>query len=340
MKNLPENVSFEEYVSKAQQFKAGKIAEEEFKPYRDAFVEENGEILNQYMCSHYNTAAMLTECGDNRFWIGSKTLFFTQYDLGKDPEIEKLLIEIDFLAAEAARTLRGKRLTRCLGILFKVAKNAMSVLDSLHHAGTAGGVGAYASISEDVNIQKTLAVIQENLAQAKAYQQKAAKFSTQKNYLWGSIMGFGLLAIVFMYTRVFNNIDVDPQLEFSMSCLVFYGSLGGGIGALISVMHRLSSGSLNLSTEPDFKTIQLIGVIRPLLGGMFGILVLLLFNSGFSVFSLVAENETRILSNFLILSFIAGFFERFVPDLLDQTQNKILSGEEIPSSAGMPAADV
>ncbi|MEL7123621.1 MAG: hypothetical protein AAFO07_29535, partial [Bacteroidota bacterium] len=110
-------------------------------------------------------------------------------------------------------------------------------------------------------------------------------------------------------------------------CLIHYGFIGGGIGAIISVMSRISSGNLNLSSEPDHKTIRIIGIIRPLIGGVFGALMLILFNSGFSAFSISDDNQTILLSNFILLSFIAGFFERFVPDILAQTAKKVKSGD-------------
>ena len=68
----------------------------------------------------------------------------------------------------------------------------------------------------------------------------------------------------------------------------------------------------------------MIGIMRPLIGGVFGFVLLLLLNSGISIFSLTAGNATAALANLIILGFMAGFFERFVPDILDVTKEKIL----------------
>lgn len=322
MKKTERKVSFEEYIKAFRKQRKGEIKkEEEFDLIKNSFVNEHGEIIYQYMCNDSKNVAMLCQKKGSRLFSPLKTSFFTQYNLGNHPEIEKILIEIDYLAAEAPRALKGKGLGRCLSIIYKVAKNTLGVLDSMNH-------NEIKHVKDHPEINETLEIIESNLIHAKRYHQKAARFSTQKDYLLGNIIGFVGLAIIFIITRFLNDVEIKSLDDFSLSCLIYYGSIGGGIGAIISVMNRISSGNLNLSTDLDHKSTMIIGIMRPLIGGVFGILILILFNSGFSVFTLSGEDVTKVLSNFIILSFIAGFFERFVPDILDQTKNKVLSEEE------------
>ena len=316
-----EKVSFEEYIQAILKCKDGKITEEEYKEKLRLFISQNGEILNMYICEHSENVTMLCQ-KKGKFFSSTKTSFFTQYNLGYIPEIEKLLIKIDFLAAESSRSLRGKALENCLGIIYKVAKNTLGVIDSMEDR-------KLKSLDEDENLAKTVQVIENNLVHADEYHKKAIKFSTQKDYFLGNIIGFSILAAIFLPILILRSQEIHnltPE-EITMACLIYYGSIGGGIGAIISVMNRVNSGNLQLSNEPDPVSTRIIGIIRPVIGGVFGILILILFHSGFSAFSLIGD-ELKIMSNFIVLSFIAGFFERFVPDILDKTKNKVLSEED------------
>ena len=312
-----EKVSFEEYIAAYKQHEEGEMGKEDFDAIKKSFINDNGEIVYQYMCEDSENVAMI--CQKKRYWIFSplKTAFFTQYSLGYHPEIEKILIEIDFLAAESSRSLKGRGLAKCLSIIYKVAKNTLGVIDAMKFK-------KIDHVKDEPQIVDTLKVIERNLMHAKKYHRKAVRISTQKDYLIGSIIGFLGVAIITLVTRS-QDIEINPSEGFSLPCLIYYGSIGGGIGAIISVMNRISSGDLKLSTELDYRTTRIIGIMRPLIGGVFGVIILCLFNSGFSIFTLSDDYVNKIISNFIVLSFIAGFFERFVPDILDQTRNKILS---------------
>lgn len=320
------NIFHSEGINNLSPSKQDPDSEAEFSRIDKAFRDEHGEILNQYVCGYSNTAAMLCQKKASNFLSKPKIKYFTQYELGKHPEIEELLIDIDFLAADVSRSLQGKNSVKSLSMIYKVVKNTLSILDSMY----AKGID---HIKDDANIAETIEVIKKNLAQAKAYYQRAAKFSVQKNYFIGNLVGFFGVTLLALLTRYVGNVNITApesgsEFVILLPCLVYYGFIGGGIGAIVSVMSRISSGNLSLSTEPDKATIILMGIIRPLIGALFGGLILILFNSGFNVFTLTADSIPKVVSNFLILSFIAGFFERFVPELLDQTKDTIISDED------------
>ncbi len=319
-----------------------------------------GNILNKYICGDKNTAVLITEKKETGFWgrlLGrSRVHYFSQYELGEFPEIEMLLVEIDFLAAESTRLLRGKNLNRCLGLIYKVARNTLGLLDSIHNRIGMPERGykqvlrakGYRSteervklkneilersaklIKEDKKISDSRKVISQNIKYARRYHEKAAKFSAQKDYLSGNIVCYIVLVLftVLATTGFLKNTELGltaqtlSQEIMRLDVLACIGVLAGSLGAIISVMNRISSGDLTLNHEPDSRTIWLIGVFRPLIGGVFGAIILILLVSEFSIFELGNTGGSKTLSTFIILGFIAGFFERFVPDILAQTKNQ------------------
>ena len=180
-----QSTSFEDYLKAYYAYKESGEQEKykpDFKEVKAAFIAEHGEIINQYLCDGYHTAALLSRKKRKNLFTPAKTSFFTQYNLGSQPEIEKLLIEIDFLAAESSRSLRGENLQRCLSITYKVAKNVLTILDSMNHESTH-------YLKDSPMIQDTVQVVKSNLEYSKKYHHKVIKFAAQKNYFFGNSLG-------------------------------------------------------------------------------------------------------------------------------------------------------
>ena len=56
--------------------------------------------------------------------------------------------------------------------------------------------------------------------------------------------------------------------------------LGGAAGAVVSVMNRMTSGSLKVRPEAGKKTIRALGFMRPVIGAVFGAVVYLFLDGG------------------------------------------------------------
>jgi hypothetical protein len=115
--------------------------------------------------------------------------------------------------------------------------------------------------------------------------------------------------------------------------LVMTGTFGG----VISILTRIQQFD-NPKTQKyeDAFLPFLIGLIKPFLGGGFAFFIYLLLNSGISPIEIKGQSASRNFYGFLALAFIAGFSERFVPDLISQVEKTYTSIPAIGTSVGLP----
>jgi hypothetical protein len=93
--------------------------------------------------------------------------------------------------------------------------------------------------------------------------------------------------------------------------------IAGAVGAVVSVIQRINSGSFELDYDVGGPYAFFLGGLRPLLGGAFGVAITFAFDGGLLHLP-VAANETtndRRLA-LLVLAFLAGFSERWAQDTL------------------------
>jgi hypothetical protein len=81
-----------------------------------------------------------------------------------------------------------------------------------------------------------------------------------------------------------------------------------------------------------------IGLIKPTLGGSFAFFIFLLLNSGVSPIQINGQNkeDSNYFYGLLAVAFIAGFSERFVPDLISQTEKMLVTPKSPEQGQGMP----
>jgi hypothetical protein len=279
------------------------------------FEKKYGPITDLYLCSDRKTAAVLTK----------KSKFLTVYHLGNDPDLESLLIRIEFLAAETSRLLRGRDLEECMHLIYSVTKRTLSLLDMLDQAKEADQLDHKQLLEKK---KKTIASIKKLIQNAKAYHQRAAKLKAQLTYGIGTLMGIALLSVIVMFSWVWHLVPSSAITEMTnLPTDIWLAILiSGGVGAIVSVMSRISAGHLVLDYEVGEPTLGLIGVIRPFLGVVFAILIVILLKSELAsnIVPTIADADNLTL---LVVGFLAGFSERLAPDLLDRAQGNLSNGE-------------
>jgi hypothetical protein len=88
----------------------------------------------------------------------------------------------------------------------------------------------------------------------------------------------------------------------------------GAVGALISVMSRLSSNKVRVDWEFGKDTLRTLGSLRPFVGAVFGLMTYIALKSG--VIGIDLSNSAGSSYYFIVFSFVAGFSERLAQDML------------------------
>jgi hypothetical protein len=90
--------------------------------------------------------------------------------------------------------------------------------------------------------------------------------------------------------------------------------LGGGVGAIVSVLQRMASGKLKLDYDAGRWTLEVLGAVRPLIGAVFAVVLFCAIEGGWLP-AIQVETDHE-LAFYAVLGFLAGFNERFAQDML------------------------
>jgi hypothetical protein len=88
----------------------------------------------------------------------------------------------------------------------------------------------------------------------------------------------------------------------------------GGIGAIVSVLQRMTSNRLRLDFQTAGELLEAFGAVRPVIGAVFGMAVVALLQGGILPGIEIATGEELAFN--AGIGFLAGFNERFAQDML------------------------
>jgi hypothetical protein len=93
--------------------------------------------------------------------------------------------------------------------------------------------------------------------------------------------------------------------------------MAGALGAVVSVIQRINAGTFTLDYDVGRPYALFLGGLRPLIGGAFALVISFAFNGGLLHLPLAAsETDGHRRLALLVLSFLAGFSERWAQDTL------------------------
>jgi hypothetical protein len=148
---------------------------------------------------------------------------------------------------------------------------------------------------------------------------RAAQRHAQVKYGKGMLVGVGLLGVICAALGlVFAAEDVPAWYGIAL--------VGGGLGAVVSVLQRMASRRLRLDPDAGDGMLLSLGAVRPIVGAIFGMALFALLDGGWlpSV-EIAPENRTSFYAG---LGFLAGFNERFAQDMLVGSTRQLSSQAE------------
>ena len=154
--------------------------------------------------------------------------------------------------------------------------------------------------------------------------QRAAQLRYAKGMAWG---GLGLLVL-----SVLGGIGF---LHWDVRAVNGVGLLAGGIGACVSVLQRMTSGTLTLNFQTVDRMLLAFGALRPFVGGVFGLITFCVLDAGLISAIHLPAGAGESFSFVAVFAFAAGFNERFFQDMLAKASH---AGKlDAQSSEGPPS---
>lgn len=291
--------------------------QDEFRRILAGFEKREGRIKSSFWCGKIRAGAVLTE-KDRLFSAGDP--YRSQVDL----PLARSIGRADAFARTAEELLPpGVARRTALGLVYAIETNALACMDELESIPPAASAKAAALRSV------TVAKIRDDLEIAKDYLEGAMGRRARLVYLQGMLIGVGvlaaILALIALVAFQFSPRFVDGT-ELVPTTLLF-----GGLGAVVSVMQRLTQGDLRVRLEPGETTVRLLGAFRPIIGGVLAVAILALVLGGLIPLSAPTDPAQRAFF-FAGLAFLSGFSERYAQDMLGAGKAATISPREAPAN--------
>jgi hypothetical protein len=223
-----------------------------------------------------------------------------------------LLLEVSELADEACRWMSGTDelrdlLTRLFGIASQIQtavgrenRQTKPEHDESHQPGP--------------QMASDCAIIGPQLTRAREHFNRETQRAAQVRYAEGMGIGAALIAVLYGVTEMILALNGIPAVNA-------IGVISGAAGACVSVLRRMSRGTLSLDAQIGDGMLLGFGVVRPILGAVFGMVVYLVIRAELiSIFTL-PSTPSAALAYIFVFTFVAGFSERFAQDVLANATN-------------------
>jgi hypothetical protein len=99
------------------------------------------------------------------------------------------------------------------------------------------------------------------------------------------------------------------------------GLAAGAVGACVSVLQRMTNGTLDLNAQAGHRMILAFGALRPFVGGIFGLVTFFVIRAELISVFVLPKATGSALAYVAVFAFVAGFNERFFQDMLANASN-------------------
>jgi hypothetical protein len=271
------------------------------------FERRHGEIVSAYWCSHVESAVALTLKKRALPWATPSSEFHRESDWATQnaPDIARELHRCDQLAVRARTVLTGVRRLICMQLVMASAAHLLSLVD------------ARAAHADAAKAEEALQRECDALGEAEDYYREAANGQAQIVYFLG-------MAAVAIAISIGAAIWLAVDWATPVAALV-----AGALGGVVSVIQRINAGKFTLDYDCGRPYAFFLGGLRPLIGGAFALAISFAFTGGLLHLPVAAgESSSDRHLALLVVSFLAGFSERWAQDTL---------AAAVPQAADKPA---
>jgi len=182
----------------------------------------------------------------------------------------------------------------------------------------------------DQVLNNAVAVARAELKAATDYAESAAKRAALAWYPWGlpagALAGYFSILLIISVPRIFA-----AQVAISISSQVGLSFGFGAVGAIVSVMVRITRGSSIEAKDQGRLLTMLAGAFRPIIGAVFGAMFYVLVSGG--LLPLKPGDGVNVSLFFAGIAFLAGFSERWAQDTIVQSTPVITNPSSGPQGA-------
>jgi hypothetical protein len=283
----------------------------------DRFERCHGTLLHAFWCSHVECAVALTIQRRRFWWQRTRWAFHRESDWAtRDlPEIASQLHRCDNLALRAQTVLTGVRQRICLQLVTSAAAHLLSLVDIA------------ASSASEAEVERGLARERSSLDKVETYYRQAANGQAQIAYFAG-------MAVVAATIGLTAGLFLSIEWASGVASLV-----AGSVGAVVSVVQRINDGDFELSYDVGRPYASFLGGLRPIIGGALALAVSFAFSSGIAHLPVSGSDPSadhRLA--LVVVSFLAGFSERWAQDTLGAVQPASRAGARATEPAASDAA--
>lgn len=288
--------------------------------------QSRGRFVDNHFCQQIPAAVALKVVPRRRNWSDRlRRRDEDQIDISYLPEaacttdtnLENELWRCKTIYLQALRCRSARRRAHLVRSLFSVFVCLLSTADS----------GAI--LKDKKHSSLALPIIRCQRIQLEDELGQSVKMEARQDYLLGMLFGAvalgGLFALAF-YTNLVKRLPEQILLGVAVA---------GSIGAIVSVMARLTSGKLVVDDRAGRALTLLAGSFRPLIGAILSVAIYILIAASIIPITSNPTGPLQLTYFSLAVAFIAGFSERLAQDAITRAGSVIptMKNPEKSSSA-------
>ncbi len=302
---------------------------ERYQHTLEQFEAFEGEITHVYWSTKRASAVALTVKRRGRLvqWVLDDDAVIRLHRVTDwlEPEyrIAELLHHCDTLAIKVSQVLRGTSERIAMQWIYAVQSHLVGYLERNDHGRKENGDHRELTPNKKKELNAVIRSQANELIQIERYYAQAAEKASRIVYFWGMMVGAVLSGLIGLgIAGILKNggwFDA-PHTLGAQTFIVCYAA--GGLGAIVSVLMRMSSNRFGVDYEVGRATVRRLGSFRPFIGAVFGMALYFLFKSELLHTSVPSDAGTSFFF-FGILAFLAGFNERWTNVLLGKAEKTL-----------------